>query len=246
MMKDVQEMEDQDALLLEGEGHPLSSQPEEQEALPHLADVRWISRKLMVVASVAVVFVIVLVLRRDESSPRWSSHSPASKSVLLFSMHGSKLTTTKCPGSEAQTHAGMKLATIADASCSDVAAEAKARVAGKGGWVDPHNQGAYTTGDYGGTMSFKRRTGDDKFTDAMVFTLTDTGGKCKIDACSESQGDSWGDFSTNYCNLEMLFCGSTEGCKPVLHDFTHGSENLTPMAGASSTKADCFGGPQAR
>merc|ERR1712137_1224647 len=90
-----------------------------------------------------------------------------------------------CPGSPAGTHAGMMLTAIADASCAYVEAEVNARVAGQGGWIDPHNQGTYSQWAHdGGTLSFKRRTGDDKYTDAMVFTLTDDGAKCKIEACS--------------------------------------------------------------
>jgi len=151
----------------------------------------------------------------------------------------------KCPGSGATTHAGMKLIAMANASCSDVKAEAKARVAGQNGWVDPHNRGTYTEGSYGGSMSFKRHTGDAKFTDKMVFTLTDDGPRCKIEACSESQGRSFGDYSTNYCNLKMLFCGSSDECYPVIHDFTSSDETTTAIAGGSAKSTDCFNGPQA-
>ena len=31
-------------------------------------------------------------------------------------------------------------------------------------------------------------------------------------------------MGTNYCALKMLFCGSKDGCKPVVHDFTVASE----------------------
>lgn len=151
-----------------------------------------------------------------------------------------------CPGSKAAVHAGMKLSTTCEAKCEDVEAEAKARAEGQQGWVDPHNRGTYTVANLGGNMSFMRRTGDDKYTDAMIFTLTNQNGKCKIDACSESQGGSYGDVSTNYCNLEMLFCGSSDNCHPILHNFEHGVEQIIPIAGGSSNRQDCFNGPQAR
>lgn len=152
----------------------------------------------------------------------------------------------KCPGSPARMHAGMKLSTLAHAACCDVKAEANARVDGLAGWKDPHNQGTYKhISDGLNTMSFSRRTGDDKFTDKMLFTLTEVGGsKCKIDACSESQGSSGGDFSTNYCNMKMLFCGSDDKCHPVIHDFTSSGETTAKIAQASATLKDCFNGPQ--
>lgn len=160
-------------------------------------------------------------------------------------------TNMNCPGSLAPVHAGMRLTTTANANCSAVKAEAEARVAGQSsstvdGWQDPHHQGTYSEGNYGGTMSFDRVTGDGLYTDRMVFTLTDEGSRCKIEACSESQSNSYGDYSTNYCNLEMLICGSAESCVPVKYDFTHVHEAVSPIAGATANKQDCFDGPQAR
>ena len=38
-------------------------------------------------------------------------------------------------------------------------------------------------------------------------------------ACSESQITSYIDFSTNFCNIRQLLCGSKEGCKTMNHDF---------------------------
>jgi|TARA_B110001469_G_C9477286_1_gene239472 hypothetical protein len=62
----------------------------------------------------------------------------------------------------------------------------------------------------------------------MIFTLTPTAGAssslCKLEACSRSQVFSLLDMGTNYCDLKMLFCGSKDGCKPVVHDFTVASE----------------------
>merc|ERR1712176_1166007 len=59
------------------------------------------------------------------------------------------------------------------------------------------------------------------YTDKQTFVLSarDEGG-CKIEACSESQGASGADFSTNYCDIRNLYCGSADGCPTVSHDFT--------------------------
>merc|ERR1711908_163552 len=49
---------------------------------------------------------------------------------------------------------------------------------------------------------------------------TASAGACKLSACSESQVTSSCDFSTNYCNLHDLYCGTAAGCKIVHHDLT--------------------------
>ena len=80
--------------------------------------------------------------------------------------------------------------------------------------------------NYGGGYSASRRTGGGRYTDKMIFTLTPgaSSSSCKLEACSRSQVFSLLDMGTNYCNLKMLFCGSKDGCKPVVHDFTVASE----------------------
>merc|ERR1712139_558599 len=62
--------------------------------------------------------------------------------------------------------------------------------------------------------------GGQLYTDKQTFVLTKQNGGCKIEGCSESQGFSVGDVSTNYCDLRNLYCGSADGCAPVSHDFT--------------------------
>merc|ERR1719174_305227 len=138
-----------------------------------------------------------------------------------------------CPGSPSHVHAGMEVVATAAASCSYVEDEMKARINGQfDKWHDPHHNG---------TLSAHRRTGDDKYTDKMVFTLTDTGVQaCKIEACSESQVFSIGDAGTNYCNLRMLYCGLKDGCKPVLHDIASDEEYLKRMAEASVNLKACL------
>jgi len=115
-----------------------------------------------------------------------------------------------CPSTAAWgPAAGMKVSTVAATSCDKVAAEIKARVNGQSSkaWHDPHNNGKYTLENYGGTVSTSRITGNGKYTDHQIFTLTPDGNNCKIDACSRSQGTSVADMGTNYCDVKMLFCG---------------------------------------
>merc|ERR1719499_2721550 len=78
------------------------------------------------------------------------------------------------------------------------------------------------------------------YTDKMIFTLTNRDDKCLIECCSESQVTSYLDFGTNYCNLEMLFCGSSLGCKPVLRDFENIVRSIEPMAGSTDKISDCL------
>ena len=122
----------------------------------------------------------------------------------------------------------------------------KARVGGQPvDWHDPHNNGTYSVQSYGGTFSTSRLTGDKKYTDKQIFTLTDASGrdasgKCQIEACSRSQVISVLDMHTNYCNLKMLYCGSADGCTPVLNDFTVGWEKTEKFSEASVDMAACL------
>merc|ERR1719464_475720 len=144
----------------------------------------------------------------------------------------------------------MKITTLADAPCTNVKTEMLARVNAQCnppqqgcGWWDPHNVGTYGSVQVNGAgdqVSMQRVTGDKKYTDKFIFTLSDRSGKCLIEACSESQVSSYLDFSTNYCNLEMMFCGSADSCKPVTFDFTNTVNKIEPMKGASSTMSDCL------
>merc|ERR1711907_10797 len=91
-----------------------------------------------------------------------------------------------------------------------------------------------------GDVSASRLTGDGKYTDKMVFTLTDQGDSCKIEACSESQVFSIGDAGTNYCNVKLLVCGSDQGCKVAQNDFTLGDESTSKKAQASVNMGACL------
>lgn len=147
----------------------------------------------------------------------------------------------KCPGSPAPIHCGMRLTATASTSCDKVQAEMDGRVAGQyAKWHDPHNNGTYTKQAYGGTASYSRLTGDGKYTDKMIFTLTPSGSSCTIEGCSESQVFSIGDMGTNYCDLKMLFCGSADGCKPVLNDFTVTGETTKKMSQSTVNLKACL------
>ena len=128
-----------------------------------------------------------------------------------------------------------------DAEVATVEAEIKARVAGQySAWHDPHNNGTYSLQNYGGTISTSRLTGDGKYTDKQIFTLTDSGSSCKIEACSRSQVPSLFDMGTNYCNLKMLYCGSADGCTPIAHDFPVSSEQTEKFAESNVDLSACL------
>merc|ERR1711924_13699 len=153
----------------------------------------------------------------------------------------------KCPGSKSAIHASCKVTSVAAANCADVAAEIKARASAQGGWVDPHNGGIYSvTSASDSELQTQRSTnpktsvGHTVYTDKQIFTLTSQGSTCQIDACSESQGTSVGDFSTNYCDMRNLYCGSADGCKPVSKDFTHEELSHSGSIGAGHDAGNCI------
>merc|ERR1712232_364672 len=100
--------------------------------------------------------------------------------------------------------------------------------------------GKYSLQNYGGTVSTSRVTGDGKYTDKQVFTLTPDGDTCKIEACSRSQVFSLLDMGTNYCDLKMLYRGSADGCKPVKNDFTVSNEKTEKFSLACVDLAKCL------
>merc|ERR1711918_333605 len=96
-------------------------------------------------------------------------------------------------------------------------------------------------GSYSGTADAAQRvTGDQKYTDKMVFTLTGSGNTCQIEACSESQVFSIADFGTNYCNVKLLLCGSDQGCNVANSDFALGDETTKAKAGATVDMSACL------
>lgn len=153
----------------------------------------------------------------------------------------------QCPGSPALIHAKTTVQGHTTASCDDVATEVEARVAGQWAtWHDPHNNGTYTllqAETLGPTkmLKLKRLTGNKLYTDKMVLTMQpSSAGGCELAGCSESQVFSVEDFSTNYCNLRMLYCGSADGCHPVLHDFQVQEDAVHTSIGAGRDRSACL------
>lgn len=155
-------------------------------------------------------------------------------------------TSVNCPSTGVLFNAacGMEITTtLQNVPCEDVQAEMAARIAGQyGSWHDPHNNGTYSVQNYGGTFSTSRLTGDKKYTDKQIFTLTTgaDGTGCKIEACSRSQVASYLDGGTNYCDLKMLFCGTVDGCKPIKHDFTVSTEQTKAHQGSTVDLSACL------
>jgi hypothetical protein len=145
-----------------------------------------------------------------------------------------------CPSGPWVPHAGLRMTSTAAVDCETVKAEMRSRVAGENGWYDQHNHGTYTEQNYGGDLSYSRVTGNGKYTDKMVFVFTDVDGSCKIEGCSKSQVFSILDFSTNYCEQKLLYCGSDEGCNVANYDFTHTEDKKRRMAGATTKFSNCL------
>merc|ERR1712187_1026474 len=132
-------------------------------------------------------------------------------------------------------------------SCGDVKAEIQARASAQGGWKDPHNGGIYSVLSSDGNVIKTQRAanpaksvGGKKYIDKQNFELTAVGGVCQIKACSESQGFSVGDFSTNYCDIRNLYCGSADGCTAVVNDFTTKEDSFKNSLGAGHVFSTCI------
>jgi len=179
---------------------------------------------------------------KDETTSKFSQASvDLGKCLVKVNSERRMAASMQCPKTGSFLAAGMEITTTASASCDKVEAEMQARVAGQGTkWHDPHNNGKYAIENYGGTFSTSRVTGDGKYTDKQIFTLTAAGDGCKIQACSRSQVFSVFDMGTNYCDLKMLYCGSKDGCKPVLNDFTVEAETTSKYAQSSVDLGKCL------
>jgi len=154
-----------------------------------------------------------------------------------------------CPGSGALLHAWMEVTVETDAACDVVQAEIESR-AGGGNWVDPHNGGIYSVLDSSnGVINTQRTTnpatsvGGTVYTDKQTFELTPIDGGCQVKGCSESQGTSVGDFSTNYCDMRNLYCGSADGCVQAKSDFTTTEKSHRGSIGAGHDSGNCIVAP---
>ena len=184
------------------------------------------------------------VLRTSSVNPVQPFRLAMSRRLLAAFAIAPFAAANSCPGSKSLVHASCQVDVTAKASCKDVMSEMEARVAGisTGKWHDPHNNGTYTIdGHSSGELDLQRVTGNKKYTDKIKFTFEDgTDGTCNIQGCSESQVFSVKDFSTNYCNMRMLYCGSAEGCKPVGKDFAVTETKVSPSFGAGDNPTDCL------
>lgn len=152
----------------------------------------------------------------------------------------------KCPGSASLVHASCIVEATAGASCADVSAELLARIGGQfASWHDPHNNGTYAVVSRSEGEILLTRTsgsksvGGKQYTDKILFTFSDDEGSCSVTGCSESQVFSVADFSTNYCNIRNLYCGSEDGCSPVKHDFSAEETSVSPSLGAGKDPKAC-------
>ena len=130
-----------------------------------------------------------------------------------------------CPGSPSPRHAKCSLRVEFEQPCAEVQAEVAARLRGGQGWRCPKTHpGTYTLlSASAGAVRGSRETGPGStppgpgksYTDSFGFTFAERalGGGCMVHTCSESQGPSGCDFSTNYCNLRNLYCNSAAGCR---------------------------------
>eukprot|EP00929_Paragymnodinium_shiwhaense_P007422 TRINITY_DN111335_c0_g1_i1.p1 TRINITY_DN111335_c0_g1~~TRINITY_DN111335_c0_g1_i1.p1 ORF type:complete len:190 (-),score=22.90 TRINITY_DN111335_c0_g1_i1:107-676(-) len=155
----------------------------------------------------------------------------------------------KCPGSSAWVHASCEVTAMANATCQEVATEITLRASGQGGWIDPNDAGIYTVLSSSSTeiqtqriTNPARSVGGQVYIDKQTITLTGTEDGCKVEGCSESQGTSIGDRSTNYCNLRNLYCGPEDGCKHVGEPFKVVETWILPSMGAGRDKTECSTG----
>lgn len=142
-------------------------------------------------------------------------------------------------------YAWVKLKVTAHTSCDNVKTEMLARVSGQWAhWYDPAGNGTYALLAHASdSASFSRRSANGQYTDKQVFTFTPIlgGDACELRGCSRSQVSSYSDFGTNYCNLWNLFCGKSESCCPVQHDFMGTSVETEKSMGASVQNSVCRG-----
>lgn len=152
-----------------------------------------------------------------------------------------------CPGSPASFHASCEMTiSFPNTSCKNVANEIVSRAQGNKGWKDPHNNGQYQiTQKNVNKIEGSRLTGDKLYTDLFDFEMKNNGsGGCNVTACSESQVNSILDFSTNYCNLRMLYCNSSDGCKTVGKDMEY-TENFDWFTCSQRQSYKCIVGEEA-
>ena len=152
----------------------------------------------------------------------------------------------KCPGSSASFHAWLAIEASVASSCADAKEEVLARIAGQNDntWDDPHGNGKYTlVSDTDAGVTADRLSSSGAYTDRVLFTFVEDGSVCRILACSESQGMSGADQSTNLCNSWNLVCTSEQECCAVVHDLKPFTYTIHSKSSGATDKLDvCLGG----
>ena len=148
--------------------------------------------------------------------------------------------TSACPGTPASMHAECRLTiNFPSASCDRVRAEAEARM-NAGPTFDPHNGGTYSllASTDTSVLLGQRLTGSGSattYTDHFALTFSPTAAGCSVTACSQSQGMSLYDGSTNYCNIHVLYCRGQDGCPSIAEPSFEYTETID-MCSAGSTQ----------
>lgn len=152
----------------------------------------------------------------------------------------------QCPGSPASNHAWLAMEALVSTTCESTQEEILARVAGQaaGSWDDPHGNGLYSLqSNVSGEIRVDRRSSNGNYKDFVLLRFSANGDGCRVGACSESQGGSWADQSTNLCNAWNLLCGLNEQCCSVRFEVTAFSYTIiSKSSGAGNDVGVCLGG----
>ncbi len=140
----------------------------------------------------------------------------------------------ECPGSPSAKHAHCALMWhVKGQTCDKVVEEALARIKGEKAWTDPKSKpGKYELLKESSTQVFAQRTTGDgtNYVDKFLLTFVDNSkGKhqgCVVQGCSDAVSPSYEDYSSNYCNMFNVLCGSNDDCTFVHHDLKINRENL--------------------
>jgi len=165
-----------------------------------------------------------------------------------------------CPGSDSIQHAMAEAEWVLNNSCDQVRQEIYARVAKENNWIDAHNQGTYanrTATDDESLIALTRTTGrvmfpgtyeNEAFTDKLNLNLVpkdDT--QCEVYGCSQSQVMSKWDYSTNFCNLQVLVGGTNrtgdDDYKYIYHDLETDSREIYFASPHNGTLTGFMGAP---
>merc|ERR1719433_1998799 len=144
----------------------------------------------------------------------------------------------KCPGSKAPdfAYAWSHVEVEFEEDCDTVKSEIEARAQMMDGWTDPHNGGKYelNKATNGNDIMTDHYTGNfPHFHDKQELVLVDSAnGGCTLYGCSNSQGISAADGSTNYCNMHNLYANEQKDkTKPIHTDLTYKEKKKSSQLG---------------